>query len=136
MLATQLGLHLTAESLMLWKDTSLQKDVCLGVTPTKMRGKNAGIPCTCGLITPTSTQHDHTPSISPSVSIMRMSGIGELNSLVYVKILYPNNSVNHAIPPDPRHWTRMPHLTYSMLGNGGSSDWFRQTRVQSLLVQG
>lgn len=121
---------------MLWKDTSLQKDVCIGVTPTKMRGKSAGIPCTCGLIMPASTQHDHTPSVSPSVSIVRMSGIGDLNSLVHVKTLYLNNSINNTIPPDPRRWTRMPHLTYSMLGNVGSSGWFRQTRVQSLLVQG
>lgn len=70
------------------------------------------------------------------VSIMRMSGIGDLNSLVHVKTLYLNNSINHGVPPDPRFWTRMTHLTNSMLGNVGSSGWLRKTRVQSLLVQG
>lgn len=101
-----------------------------------MREKNAGILCICGFIMPTSTQHDHMPSVSPSVSIMRMSGIGDLNSLVHVKTLCLNNSINHGVPPDPRCWTRMTHLTNSMLGNVGSSGRLRQTQVQSLLVQG
>lgn len=63
----------------------------------KMVGNTVGTPCTGGLIMTTSTLHEHTPSVSPSVSLIRTLDIGDLNLLVPEKTLCPDNAMSDAV---------------------------------------